>query len=68
MKDLATKALCKLAGPHVPASLTKLEQAVKRVHAAHERAERDARQRRQTKAAPNPLGERRVDDDLEAAT
>jgi hypothetical protein len=33
-KDQATKALRKLAGRHLPASLTKLEQAVKRVHAA----------------------------------
>lgn len=33
-KDMAGKALKKLAGPHVPASLTNLEQAVKRAHAA----------------------------------
>jgi Xaa-Pro aminopeptidase len=38
-KDLAAKALKKLAGPHVPASLTKLEQAVKRAHNAHAKAE-----------------------------
>ena len=36
-KDIAAKALKKLAGPHVPASLTKLEQAVKRAHTAYER-------------------------------
>ena len=35
-KDIAAKALRKLAGPHVPASLTRLEQAVKRAHAAYE--------------------------------
>ena len=39
-KDLAAKALRKLAGPHVPASLSKLEQAVKRAHSAHAKAER----------------------------
>ncbi|MDP8967611.1 MAG: hypothetical protein M3N04_03340 [Actinomycetota bacterium] len=33
-KDIAAKALQKLAGPHVPASLTKLEQAIKRAHTA----------------------------------
>jgi ParB/RepB/Spo0J family partition protein len=38
-KDLAAKALRKLAGPHIPASLTKLEQAVKRAHSAYEKAE-----------------------------
>ena len=36
-KDIAAKALRKLAGPHAPASLTKLEQAVKRAHAAYDR-------------------------------
>ena len=38
-KDMAAKALRKLAGTHVPASLTKLEQAVKRAHSAYEKAE-----------------------------
>ena len=42
-KDHAAKALRKLAGPHLPASLTKLEQAVKRAHAAYEQAETAAR-------------------------
>ena len=31
-KDHATKALRKLAGPHLPASLAELERAVKRAH------------------------------------
>jgi len=44
-KDHAAKALRKLAGPHLPASLTKLEQTVKRVHAAYEQAEIAARQK-----------------------
>jgi hypothetical protein len=42
-KDHAAKALRKLAGPHLPASLTKLEQAVKRAHAAYEQTETTAR-------------------------
>src|SRR5215204_6850193 len=44
-KDHAARALRKLAGPHLPASLTKLEQAVKRAHAACEQAEIAARQK-----------------------
>ena len=43
-KDHAAKALRKLAGPHVPASLSKLEQAVKRAHAAYDTAETAARE------------------------
>jgi len=37
-KDLAAKALAKLAAPHLPASLRHLEAAVKRAHEQHERA------------------------------
>jgi len=43
-KDVAAKALRKLAGPHVPASLTRLEQAIKRAHTAHDKAETEARE------------------------
>ena len=43
-KDLAAKALRKLAGTHVPASLTKLERAVKRAHTAYDKAERADRE------------------------
>ena len=43
-KNIAAKALKKLAGPHVPVSLTKLEQAVKRAHGAYDKAETAARQ------------------------
>ena len=43
-KDHANKALRKLASPHRPASLTRLEQAVKRAHAAYEQAETAVRQ------------------------
>jgi hypothetical protein len=45
-KDIAAKALQKLAGPHVPASLTKLEQAIKSAHAAYDKAEIAAREQR----------------------
>ncbi len=41
--DRAAKALKKLAAPHVPASLTQLERAVKRAHAAYNQAERQQR-------------------------
>jgi hypothetical protein len=43
-KDIAAKALKKLAGPHVPTTLTRLEQAVKRAHAAYDKAETGARE------------------------
>ncbi len=43
-KDIAAKALRKLAGPHVPGTLTGLERAVKRAHAAYDRAETQARE------------------------
>jgi len=43
-KDIAAKALKKLAGPHVPATLSRLEQAVKRAHTAYDRAETAARE------------------------
>jgi hypothetical protein len=37
-KDIAPKALKKLVGPHLPASLRALERAVERVHAEHRSA------------------------------
>jgi hypothetical protein len=42
--DIAAKALKKLASPHVPISLMKLEQASKRAHSAYEKAEIAARE------------------------
>jgi hypothetical protein len=39
-KQLAAKALKKLAGQHLPASLTRLERAVARAHNAYAKAER----------------------------
>ena len=53
-KDLAAKALHKLAGPHLPASLTKLEQAVKRAHATYDKAERAQREQPQAAAVEDP--------------
>ncbi len=44
-KDIAAKALRKLAGPHIPTSLTRLEQAIKRAHAAYDKTEAQARER-----------------------
>jgi hypothetical protein len=44
-KDIAAKALRKLAGPHVPTTLSRLEQAVKRTHIAYDKAETAARER-----------------------
>jgi hypothetical protein len=64
-KDIAAKALRKLAAPHAPASLTKLEQAVKRAHAAYDRAERAARERQRAQAAPDVQGD--DEDGAEAA-
>ena len=51
-KDIAAKALKKLAGPHVPASLTQLEQAVKRAHAAYDKAETAAREQQRAERQP----------------
>ena len=42
-KDLGSKALTKLAGPHLPASLRQLEAAVKRAHEERDRATQRAR-------------------------
>jgi ParB/RepB/Spo0J family partition protein len=47
-KDHASKALKKLAGPHLPASLRQLETAVKRADAEYARAERQAHDARRT--------------------
>ena len=54
-------------GPHVPASLTKLEQAVKRAHSAYETAETAAREQQHTERQPveTERAESPVDDDLD---
>lgn len=51
-KDHAAKALKKLAGPHIPASLTRLEQAVKRAHTAFEKAQTAAREQQRAEHQP----------------
>jgi hypothetical protein len=71
-KDIAAKALKKLASPHLPASLTKLEQAIKHAHAAHDKAEIAAREQHRAArqaAEPDPddgLGNE-IDEDLDEA-
>jgi hypothetical protein len=65
-KDIAAKALKKLAGPHIPASLTKLEHAVKRAHAAYDMAETAAReQQRAAREATEPRTDDGVGDELD---
>ncbi len=65
-KDIAAKALKKLAGPHVPASLTKLEQAVKRSHAAYEKAEAQVReQQRAERQVSEPDTDDGIGDELD---
>jgi hypothetical protein len=66
-KDIAAKALKKLAGPHVPASLNKLEQAVKRAHSAYDKVEATAREqhRAERQAVEAESAESPVDDGLD---
>jgi ParB/RepB/Spo0J family partition protein len=65
-KDYAAKALRKLAAPHLPASLTKLEQAVKRAHGAYDQAEAAAREQRcaERQAVEAEPDESTVEDEL----
>jgi hypothetical protein len=71
-KDIAAKALRKLAGPHVPVSVTKLEQAVKRAHAAYDKAEAQVRALQRAERQPSEpetddgMGDE-LDEDLDAA-
>jgi hypothetical protein len=66
-KDIAAKALKKLAGPHIPTSLSKLEQAVKRAHSAYDKAETAAREqhRSECEAVEAQPAESSVDDGLD---
>jgi hypothetical protein len=71
-KDIAAKALKKLAGPHLPASLAKLEQAVTRAHAAYDKAEAAAREqqrseRQGTEPEPDEGDGDELDEDVDAA-
>lgn len=61
-KDAAAKALRKLAGPHLPASLKQLENAVKRAYREHEQAEQQVR-RQQDADRSDDGGEEAVDVD-----
>jgi len=72
-RDIAAKALRKLAGAHVPASLNKLERAVKRAHRAYDTAENAAgeqhgaeRQALETEPDGSPL-DNELDADLSDA-
>ena len=65
-KDLTAKALKKLAGPHVPASLARLEQAVKRARATYDKAEAQVReQRRPERQTAEPETDDGVGDELD---
>jgi len=75
-KDLAAKALRKLAGPHLPASLKQLEQAIARAHREHDTAVqqhaagRAARQRSEQTGTPEEhvdVGEEPGNDDEDGA-
>jgi len=68
-KDIAAKALKKLAGTNVPASLTRLEQAVKRAHTAYDTAETAARKQQAAEhqaveAEPDDASVDEFDEDL----
>jgi hypothetical protein len=67
-KDMAGKALKKLAGPHVPASLTKFEQDVKRAHAAYDKAEAQVREQQRAERRPaEPDTDDGIGDELDEA-
>lgn len=68
-KDQAGKALAKLAGPHLPASLKELEKAIKRAHRDYDAAAQQHReqvQRKRTAATAVEPGDD-GDDDSESA-
>jgi hypothetical protein len=69
-KDHAAKALKKLAGPHLPASLKELERAIARAHRDHDTAVKHAQQQAEKAPAAAPAasaddGEDLVDVDYE---
>ena len=63
-KDLAAKALKKLAGPHLPTSLKQLQNAVQRAHREYADAERNAATRADKHADPEGDGTR-IDDEAD---
>jgi hypothetical protein len=52
-QDKAAKALAKLAGPHLPASLKQLEKAVTKAKAHHDKTVAEIHDAQRTKAAQN---------------
>jgi hypothetical protein len=61
-KDIAAKALRKLAGPHIPTSLTRLEQAVMRALAAYDKTLTQAREQQHAETRPvAPTAEEAID-------
>ena len=59
-KDHAAKALKKLAGPHLPASLKELEKAIARAHREHDMAVQQVQRERGAVADPASPGEAQV--------
>jgi hypothetical protein len=66
-KDHAAKALAKLVGPHVPASLKKLERAIERAHRDRYAAEQQAHEQADGDAEPDDQVDLDVDEDTELA-
>jgi hypothetical protein len=56
-KDCARKALTKLAGPHLPASLKQLEKAIAKIHAEHDQAVSAAHAQPERPPSENDAGE-----------
>jgi hypothetical protein len=67
-KQLAAKALKKLAGPHLPASLTRLEQAIKRAQAAYDEAEHAHYDQQRAARQTDPYGQEPTIDGAGEAT
>jgi len=64
-KDHAAKALAKLAGEHVPASLRTLQKSVARAHREHDQAITALRTTASTADAEQPDADNDVDEDLD---
>jgi hypothetical protein len=58
-KDHAQKALAKLAGPHLPATLKQVEKAVAKAHAEHEKA--TSRRAPTSRGAAGEIGEPEIE-------
>jgi hypothetical protein len=64
-KDQAAKALAKLAGPHLPVSLAKLERAVAQTHRAHDQVETGAPVVGGGEKGPDGVEDIELDDDTD---